>query len=359
MYYGTGALGSVTIGSNTTLTARESHYTNLTVNAGITLTIPDGSFLFVSGTLTLNGTIKVQGAAGGAGGYINPNTYAGSGGNGGAAGGSALIQAATVAGSGTINASGDNGSAGSPNTGVQQNSSSTSGVSGASGSLVVSPTFKSNGQQAVSGQYGALPTVPAAYYGIADDLISYNSVQYSVLLNDYLFSGFSRFPVLVSAGSGSGGVSGTSDNSGNGQGGAGGAGGSSFGAGGKQGRANAAAGYYYYEGCGGGGGGGAGGLIILGSENITGSISINANGGNGGAAGNRTADGNTGCPGGAGGGGGGGGVYVIANKMVSATANGGTAGTFVAGSGYGAGLALPAEDGKQGLISFVSVGLFK
>lgn len=63
--FGDGSDGDVTISSNTTLT-RTMFYRNLTVNSGITLTV-SGYGIWVSGTLTLNGTISGAGGDAGVG----------------------------------------------------------------------------------------------------------------------------------------------------------------------------------------------------------------------------------------------------------------------------------------------------
>jgi hypothetical protein len=106
--FGDASDGSVTIGSNTTLT-RDMYYANLTVSPGVTLN-PGGFRIFVAGTLTLgsgssiarNGNSAAAGTpgaalspgtlgAGAAGGYggsgaSETNSLGGSGGGGGAAG---------------------------------------------------------------------------------------------------------------------------------------------------------------------------------------------------------------------------------------------------------------------------------
>jgi prepilin-type N-terminal cleavage/methylation domain-containing protein len=53
--FGTGQDGAAAISANTTLT-RDMHYTNLTVNAGVTLNT-GGYRIFATGTVTLNGTV--------------------------------------------------------------------------------------------------------------------------------------------------------------------------------------------------------------------------------------------------------------------------------------------------------------
>lgn len=64
---GDGSDGDVTLTSNTTYTNKIKQFKNLTINAGVTLTI-DNSIIFVSKTLTVKGTISANGKgyAGGA-----------------------------------------------------------------------------------------------------------------------------------------------------------------------------------------------------------------------------------------------------------------------------------------------------
>ena len=88
MYYGDGSDGDVTISSNTNL-SEVKRYNNLTINAGQTLSTSAGSYasliIQVKDTLTINGTISMdgKGSAGSAGGV------GGSGGGGGVGDGSA------------------------------------------------------------------------------------------------------------------------------------------------------------------------------------------------------------------------------------------------------------------------------
>lgn len=90
--YGDGEDGAVVISVNTTLT-RDMNYTDLTVNSGVTLNT--GSYrIFVTGTLTLNGTISrsgnnASGTTGGAAladGYLKGSQAGGAGGGGGSDG---------------------------------------------------------------------------------------------------------------------------------------------------------------------------------------------------------------------------------------------------------------------------------
>lgn len=126
VYFGDGRDGAATISSNTTLT-KDMYYTNLTVNSTFTLST-GGYRIYVSGTLTNNGTIAnnasgttagaagslLGGAAGGAGGNIGSGTK---GGDGGAGGGVVWIAAKTIAVEGTIEAKGGNGQAGTVSAG--------------------------------------------------------------------------------------------------------------------------------------------------------------------------------------------------------------------------------------------------
>jgi hypothetical protein len=97
--FGTGVDGAVTISSDTQLTS-DMHYTDLTINSGVTL-LAKGYKVFVTGTLTVNGTLMN-------GGY--PNVFAPSsrvaadagtmagGGSAGAAGGTGVGAASGTAG---------------------------------------------------------------------------------------------------------------------------------------------------------------------------------------------------------------------------------------------------------------------
>ncbi|GMV41297.1 MAG: hypothetical protein AMXMBFR64_30130 [Myxococcales bacterium] len=86
--FGDGSDGDVTITGTVTL-ARNMYYKNLTINAGATLR-PAGWMIFVSGTLTNNGTIERNGSNGSSGGtcqgYCFSGGAAGSGGAGDAGG---------------------------------------------------------------------------------------------------------------------------------------------------------------------------------------------------------------------------------------------------------------------------------
>lgn len=124
--YGDGSDGNVTISAHTVLT-RDMYYANLTVNASIVLR-SSGYRIFVSGTLTLNGTITNQGWPipafnGGANSAGDAGTYK-AGGSAGANGGTGVGVASGSTSGDTVGGQGGTGGAG------------TSGAGGAGGSIV-------------------------------------------------------------------------------------------------------------------------------------------------------------------------------------------------------------------------------
>jgi hypothetical protein len=58
--YGNGSGGDVTISSNTALSNVNVQYEDLTINSGITLTVPSGTIIRSNGTVTINGAIAVS-----------------------------------------------------------------------------------------------------------------------------------------------------------------------------------------------------------------------------------------------------------------------------------------------------------
>jgi hypothetical protein len=112
--FGDGSDGDVTISSNTTLPAgtdgvKVMKYNNLTVNSGVYLegnTSDKALVILVKGTLTLNGTIRMNGR-GGAGGAAGNGRGGGAGGFGGGAGG--YTGDSSGGGGGGGGASGSNG----------------------------------------------------------------------------------------------------------------------------------------------------------------------------------------------------------------------------------------------------------
>lgn len=164
LFFGTGADGSVTISSNTTLT-RDMHYTNLTINSSIVLST-GGYRIYVSGTLTNNGTIRNNGSngsgttagAGGAAGSLgggkngatgttNGTTIGGAGGGGG---GTVWIAANTISVEGTIEAKGGNGANASYVGGTTNNSVGSAGSSSAK-TLITSGAGGNGGAGSSSG----------------------------------------------------------------------------------------------------------------------------------------------------------------------------------------------------------------
>lgn len=189
--YGNGADGALTISANTDWTSSPPasvgfQYSSITVNAGVTLTVPSGIKLRCSGNVTINGTITVEAnlntpkSTGGERGiarnsavYNDPTATAmayrqastsslisipevggGSGAgaitgntNGGGGGGSMAIYAKgtiTLAGSGIINANGANA--------VNLDAANTQGSGGGGGGLVV---LLSKGAMSLAGTINA------------------------------------------------------------------------------------------------------------------------------------------------------------------------------------------------------------
>lgn len=64
--YGDGSAGALTVSSSAALSGANHQYTNIVINAGVTLTVPSGTVIRCSGTFTNNGTIATQIHAAGA-----------------------------------------------------------------------------------------------------------------------------------------------------------------------------------------------------------------------------------------------------------------------------------------------------
>lgn len=273
-------VGNVVYSSNQTVSSSIVYCTNFTINAGVTLTVNNYLYVYATGTITINGTINA----------VNPNSgylstiNSGSGGNGA---GIVLLIAPTVTGTGTINANGANGTAGA----------------------------------AASGKYNSI-----GWYGggglILDIALGTNSASNPVTSKIAEVRRGGCFPKLSDIGvnGGGAGVGSNLDQTSACAGGPGGHGG--YGAGG----------FIAYESankagpCSGGGGGGGGGMILIFAYSVS-LNSIQAKGGNGGAAGIR------GTPGG----GGGGGYIGVFAESISVTST-----SVIAGTGHvagGAGLA--------------------
>jgi hypothetical protein len=267
-------LSDITISENTTLTNRYLFVNNLTINSGVTLTMPAGSVIFVVGTLTLNGTITVPPS--------NPGGAGGGGGGAGGKGGSSLIVFAksVTADGGKLQANGENGGNGTaPSANASGSAGSDSFYPGASVSL-----------------YASAPSATTTG-GAGGKALN----ELSLLLIDFIWFG----PLLdfafqgARAAGGGGGAAYTSATTHTG-----GAGGSLFTLGGASGAGVAVAGAS-------GGGGGAGGLLALLTPRLEGTINLEAKGGNGGNA----------YSGGSGGGGGSGGLILFFVDEVYGTVN--------------------------------------
>ncbi len=116
--------GTVTISADTDLgSANFKQYNNLTVNSTVNLTGNSPLTIVVQGTLTLNGTIHVDGKgnAGGAGAFAA--------GGGGTGAGVLTVICNAVSGTGTLSANGTAGGNGSSGAGIASGSDSTDGSS--------------------------------------------------------------------------------------------------------------------------------------------------------------------------------------------------------------------------------------
>ena len=70
--YGNGSGGDVTIASNTALSNVNVQYEDLTINSGVTLTVPSGTIIRSNGTVTISGAIAVSDI--GSGGNLESNS---------------------------------------------------------------------------------------------------------------------------------------------------------------------------------------------------------------------------------------------------------------------------------------------
>jgi hypothetical protein len=277
LMFGRGKDGDLVVSLNATI-AGDRFYNNLTIDAGVTYLLAEGSVrsprkLFVKGTLTVNGIIRAgvaSPATANNNGFPTGDTSAA--GSGGSIGGSANGGTAVTGGTGN----GGPGIVGGNAAGVEN----TAAVGG-------------NGGDGFGGRTGGIGAVGGAGGGKPID---------------YFTDDFWRFNAYSGGGSGggSGGAGGGDGVRAGGAGGFGGAGGSvlwicahtiiigaagsltCYGSAGQAGGNGTAAGN-----CGGGGGGagGAGGLIFLGYNTLTNNGTISAQGGNGGAGGVATGTG--------------------------------------------------------------------
>lgn len=244
-YYGTGADGSVTISSDTTL-VRDMYYDTLVLNSGVKL-YPAGFRVSALNSITLNGTIDRQG---------NPGTAT--------TGGTALA-------AGSLGAAGAGGAGGTTAAGITGGGSATAaGTAGGAGGL---------GSSAGGGTAGAV-TLPVAAVGGVECLGMARQATVGRTLDN----------VTVTGGSGGGGGGGSGAGNQGGGGGSGGGvivlasriitGSGSIIAKGGDGFSGANTGVGN-----GGGGGGGGGAVLLVSENDTTAeaFTINVAGGAGGS----------------------------------------------------------------------------
>lgn len=294
-------------------------YRNLTIPVGYTFNANNSNnLIFVSGTLTLNGTIVATN--GGAGGGVSAggggHTTPGSGGQGA---GNVTLIANKIVGSGTIDVSGNPGTDAVAGTG--NNISYSSGYSGTGGSFMGVSFNGGNGCTTNNSTFGT---------SVAGHDPSPN-------VNNFLIS---QQTISGAGGSGGGGGDVTTANtpyiSGGG-------GGGCYGSGGN-GAYDSTNSYNYLgnPGTAGGGGGGSAGCILLESFNSVPAITLKANGGKGGNG--------TSGQGFGGGGGGGGFIMVMApSSSASMQANGGAAGTS-----YGT-IPTPASAGGPGMTRMVTI----
>lgn len=295
--FGSGVDGAATISADTTLSS-DKYYTNLTIDSTKNLTTA-GYVIYVSGTLTNNGTIRNNGGNGTAG------SVGGTAGTGGAAG------SAGAAASGATLDAGSTGQAGS--------AGSTGTTSASSAGTSVNPSLGSSGVQGGKGGVGvsgATGTVGSAGVATAESLNAIFGVSPTTFTagsttnssGQLSFSGSSSGLSLSSSAGSSGGTGGSGDN-------------------GTQ------------TGGGGGGSGASGGNIAIIAKTIVNTGTIQTNGGNGGSGGNGSSAGGA-CGGGGGGGGGSGGVLCLYYKTLSDSgtiqSSGGSAGSGGTGQNGGA-----------------------
>lgn len=354
-YYGDGADGALSLGSDTTLSSGDNikRYTDLTLN-GFTLqnhSADDFLIIYVSGTLSLGGgkirTVSTSGGAAGTPGAVGGGT-GGTGGAGGNASGALFVFAKTIIGTGSIQSSGDgaNGTAGlGGNVGGGNSGGGNGGTPTAAGfTYGQSLTFPFNaaGGTNITGGTGG------GAYSATNIFRNYKLLQNWLYIDGDVTSAVAspwRCRTQAGGGGGGGDVSNLSGAPAFGShGGGGGGGGSSYGAGSAGGTGSIGV----YSGlpggnsstAGGGGGGGAGGgVVVVISDTAPSTLTVSAKGGNGGAGaiGANTFDGSIAGSGGGGGGGGGGLAILVAQagNGVTVTAAGGTGGAGGPATGGG------------------------
>ena len=295
-FYGDSSDGDVIISTNTTLT-EDMYYLNLTINAGVTVD-PGGYIIYVSGTLTNNGTIArdgndatdaVEDVAGVGGAALASGSIAGG-----------LAGADGAGGKYNNGSSSSSGNAGGAGTSLNPSITNVNGSAGGAGKM-----SEGGGAGGAGGAAGTttLETTILEYNRTASGNLTLNDTTDYNIIESPIKGSSSSATLSASAGSGGGGSGGTDNQGGTawvltgGGGGAGGNGGivlivakeiinngtiSVDGGAGSD--AGATTGYYdptNYSAWGGGSGGGAGGnggLIILVSEtySVAGTLSYAA-----------------------------------------------------------------------------------
>jgi len=352
VFYGSGQLGDVAYTSNTTESAKILQYGNLTVNSGVTLTVPNKCTILVDGTMTVEGVIEPEPRAGSGG-----DGGDGDAGVGGDAGGKLNVIAREITGSGTIRADGqDGGDAtftdfgyGAGSAGLVWNVPSTDstfleGTNGSGGG--------DGGNEKLNGGAGGSP---GDGLFVQDSFTTY--LEEYIIPNGYVTGIASRQIESAGGGGGSAGNYGDFSNGQSGGGGGGGAGGS-FGAPGGAG-GNGGDGQdgsndtNQNDGGTAGGGGGAGGEMVIFAGVIGTNITLSVRGGDGGdgTAGNDNRGTGILSGGGGGGGGGSGGVIVLfADQTPQFNVSGGTFG--IGGGKSDANTNEPGDDGNAGSDGF-------
>jgi hypothetical protein len=322
-FYGDGSDGDVVISANTAITS-DMFYDDLTINNGYTLTC-HGFRIFVSGTLTNNGTISTAGNSGTNGSNGGDSSAGVTGGGGHNGTGATTINFDTGSIYGSVGAmpgvdgkngrstsgaatSGTTGGSGGVYTEIKSMSGAPalSGHGGGAGGVTVNGTTYSS---AVGGNHGSSSGTSDVIYNKIRNIMS------AYMLHDFV-DGLTFISSFDAAGAGSG----------------------ASGAVGLVGGAEARSG----GGGGSGGSGGGGGTFCLFARKIINNGTFTSQGGNGGNGGNAGVSyagpyggGNNAAAGGSGGGGGGAGgtggsIIIIYNSITNSgtiTAAGGTSGT--------------------------------
>lgn len=363
--FGGGDRGNVTISSNTTLTETYLSYEDLTVNSGYTLTLPKEARLFVSGTLTVDGTISSTPNKTGGTGSSGELTGHPNGGDGGDGGGSIVVAANTVQGTGTIDVSGQDGVKPAVNDSSSSDASAYTGSGNAgtawasgfgwdSGGTYAGTSSAGGGNNVYSGTDKTSPGANASTIDNDDLLVQYleDEINAPTYISTYTlhhlhggsggggagaaaYDGTSSHDRTSTAGAGGGGALGGGVN----KSGKGGSGRWEF-----HGAANS-----FISGAG-AGGGGSGGCLIFVCSSYSG-VTLDISGGNGGDGGK--ADGSAGSfnegTGGAGGGAGNGGLLIsITDTEPSTNISGGTGGVGGSAVNMGTGGTNTGNDGEDG-----------